>query len=358
MKTMLITGGAGFIGTNAAAYFAKKGYQVIAVDNLSRNGSVYNRDWLLSECPNGERIVFEHVDVVTDAERLGALVSEADVIIHAAGQVAVTTSVEQPLYDFEINVRGTLNVLEAARRSSRKPFVIFTSTNKVYGGLERLVFLEKETRYEIPSLPRGISEECQLDFFSPYGCSKGAADQYVRDYSRIYDLPTVVFRQSCIYGERQFGIVDQGWVSYLAALALTDRPITVFGDGKQVRDLLNISDLCRAFELAIAKKEIVRGKIYNMGGGAKRALSVGEFLKFLENKLARPLNIHFADWRPGDQKVFIADTTRAKEDFGWEPLISFEDGFTILHEWLVANHDLLEKSFKNVAESRRAVASA
>jgi CDP-paratose 2-epimerase len=340
MKKLLITGGCGFIGTNAARYFAQRGYEVLAVDNFSRPGSEENVKVL-----RAEGIACEQLDIVTQSVELAALVRTRgiEVILHAAAQVAVTTSVHNPVFDFNQNALGTLNVLEAARNAPQKPIVLFTSTNKVYGGLEQFPAQDGGKRYVLPELPQGVHENVLIDFHSPYGCSKGAADQYTRDYERIYDLPTVVFRQSCIYGPHQFGIVDQGWVAFLTMQAYFGKPITIYGDGKQVRDVLSVSDLCRAFEAAFGHIGTTRGKIYNMGGGATHSVSLLEYVDFLEKRLGKKLDVRFADWRPGDQRVYVSDISKAKRDFVWEPQQDLPEGFEAMFAWIEQNARVLEK---------------
>lgn len=343
MRTLLITGGAGFIGTNVAVYFLDRGWRVTIFDDLSRKGSGENLRWLAEKYPTGW--TFYRINIVGGAaERnfFAKKAGEADVILHAAAQVAVTSSVVDPVFDFETNARGTLNVLEAARKSPRKPIVIFTSTNKVYGELEHLEIGERERRY-IFADKLGVSENEPLDFHSPYGCSKGAADQYVHDYHRIYGLPTVVFRQSCIYGYRQFGIVDQGWVAYLTARAMLGLPITIYGDGKQVRDILFMSDLCEAMSAAIEKIDVSAGRIYNVGGGPQNTVSLLEFLERLENEIGQKIGYSFSEWRPGDQKVYISDIGKARRDLGWSPQVVTEDGIKKMIAWTGDNLELLSK---------------
>ncbi len=269
MKT-LITGGAGFIGSNLAHRLLSKDQEVVIYDNLARRGTEKNVTWLREN--HGEAFQLIRGDI-RDAQRLEKVVGEVDLIYHLAAQVAVTTSVLDPREDFGINALGTLNVLEAARRCKNKPIVVFTSTNKVYGALEGIKVVDKGGRYDFANV-KGISESYPLDFHSPYGCSKGAADQYVRDYARIYGLPTVVFRMSCIYGPRQFGNEDQGWLAHFLISSLLGRPITIYGDGKQVRDILYIDDLLAAFESAVEQVETARGRVYNIGGGRENTISV------------------------------------------------------------------------------------
>src|SRR5216683_121933 len=268
----LVIGGAGFIGSNLVSHLLAAGENVTVFDALLRPGTAHNVAWLQSH-PQSSRLRLVKADV-RDFKAVQAAVSDVDVIYHLAGQVAVTTSVTDPRTDFDINALGTLNVLEAARLGGRRPPIVITSTNKVYGELEQVAVVEERRRYRFADCPDGISEDQPLDFHSPYGCSKGAADQYVRDYARIYGLPTVVFRMSCIYGPRQFGTEDQGWVAHFIISALTGRPITIYGDGKQVRDVLYVSDLVRAFRLAVSRIDRTAGQVFNIGGGPANTLAV------------------------------------------------------------------------------------
>jgi len=278
---------------------------------------------------------------VRNFEAVQAAVREADVIYHLAGQVAVTSSVIHPRSDFEINALGTLNVLEAARLSGRQPILIFTSTNKVYGGMEDVVVVEEDTRYEYRDFPHGIPESRPLDFHSPYGCSKGAMDQYVHDYARTYDLPTVVFRMSCIYGPRQFGTEDQGWLAHFMIAAATGRPITIYGDGKQVRDVLFIEDLVRAFRLAVEKIDTTAGQVYNIGGGPSNTLSIWrEFGELLAELSGEHIPVRFDRWRPGDQSCYVSDIRKANRHMGWQPHVDKETGIRRLWEWVSSNQSL------------------
>ncbi|PMP77388.1 MAG: CDP-paratose 2-epimerase, partial [Chloroflexus aggregans] len=257
------------------------------------------------------------------------------VVYHLAGQVAVTTSVQDPRSDFEINALGTLNILEAARLAPEPPIVFFASTNKVYGGMETVDVVEEATRYRYRDLPNGVPEYQLLDFHSPYGCSKGAADQYVRDYARIYGLKTVVFRQSCIYGPRQFGVEDQGWAAHFAIAALLERPITIYGDGKQVRDMLYVDDLIAAYMAALERIDRVSGRIYNIGGGPQNALSIwAEFGPLLSRLVGRAIEVRYGDWRPGDQPVYISDITLAEQELGWRPQVSVYEGVERMVSWI------------------------
>jgi len=335
----LITGGAGFIGSNYVHRLLGRGEHVTIYDNLSRRGATANLDWL-RETFGANAFTLVHGDV-RDASLLTAAARDVDVIVHLASQVAVTTSVLHPREDFEINVTGTFNVLEAARLVGHHPAVIFASTNKVYGGMESLIVEEHDTRYAYRDYPQGIPETYPIDFHSPYGCSKGAGDQYTRDYARIYDLPTVVFRQSCIYGPRQFGVEDQGWVAWFIIAAALDRPITIYGDGKQVRDLLYVEDLLDAYDAAIANIDRVAGQIYNVGGGATNQLSVWqEFRPLLEQLTCREIPVRWRDWRPGDQRIFIADIHKAAEQLAWRPKVNVTEGITRLYHWVTENQAL------------------
>lgn len=337
---ILITGGAGFIGCNLAAACIDGGHEVTLLDNLSRRGSDANLAWLRER--HGERgFNFIRADI-RDAQAMLAAAEGQEAIYHLAAQTAVTTSVTDPRHDFEINALGTFNVLEAARRAADDPVFIYASTNKVYGGMDDALAVEQATRYVLPAYPGGVGEDRPLDFHSPYGCSKGAADQYVRDYARIYGLRSVVFRQSCIYGQRQMGVEDQGWVAWFVIAAVLGKPITIYGDGKQVRDLLHVDDLVRAFQLATQRIDITRGQVYNLGGGPVNTLSIwAEFGPLLSRLLGRQvIPASLRDWRPGDQPVFVADVARAEREFGWTPQVSVETGISRLIEWVEQNRDL------------------
>jgi CDP-paratose 2-epimerase len=338
-RNYIITGGAGFIGSNYAQRLLERGEKVTLYDNLSRAGAPRNLKWL-GETFGEKAFGFVNGDVRDEAS-LATAARDADVIVHLAGQVAVTTSVLKPREDFEINALGTFNVLEAARLSGRGPFVIYASTNKVYGGMDDVEIVENATRWEYKGLPLGCPETQPLDFHSPYGCSKGAGDQYVRDYYRIYGLPSVVFRQSCIYGPRQFGIEDQGWVAWFVIAAVTGRPLAVYGDGKQVRDLLHVDDLLDAYDAAIERQDQVRGQVFNLGGGPDNTLSVWvEFGPLLEKLLGEPMPVTRGDWRPGDQKIFVADIRKAGDALGWKPKYGVEAGIRNLFDWVSTHKSL------------------
>jgi len=338
---ILITGSAGFIGCNMAQAWRKQGHSITVYDNLSRPGSERNLEWL--RAASGGAISFIHGDI-RDAAAIAAAVHDVDIVVHLAGQVAVTTSITNPREDFEINALGTFNVLEAARNAPTPPIVMYASTNKVYGGMEDLAIVEEPTRYSYRDLPNGIPETQPLDFHSPYGCSKGAGDQYVRDYHRIYGLSTVVFRQSAIYGPRQFGVEDQGWLAHFMIATQIGRPLAIYGDGKQVRDMLYIDDLVRAYTLAIEKIDIARGKIYNIGGGAANTLSIWkEAGPQLERLLGKPIPVSYGDWRPGDQPVCIMDITKAEQELGWRPEVGVQDGIERLWNWVRDHRALFEE---------------
>jgi len=336
----VITGGAGFIGSNLAHRLIGEGHQVVVYDDLSRLGTDKNVAWL--RATHGDRWALVQADVC-DFETLRETVAGADVVYHLAAQVAVTTAVEDPRHDFQVNALGTFNVLEAARLSQSRPMVLYASTNKVYGGMEDVVVVEGQAGYAYQDYVRGIPENYPLDFHSPYGCSKGAGDQYVRDYARIYGLPTVVFRQSCIYGPRQFGVEDQGWVAWFLIAAVTGRQITIYGDGKQVRDVLWVDDLLDLYQAAVDQIDTAAGQVYNVGGGPQNVLAVWAGLgPMLEKLVGHEIEVERADWRPGDQRIFVADIGKAKRELGWKPTVGKEEGVRRLYEWVVGNRALFE----------------
>ena len=340
-RNYLVTGGAGFIGSNYAQRLIQRGESVTIYDNLSRAGAPRNIAWL--EETFGKDAFRLIVGDLRSADLLAESAKDADVIVHLAGQVAVTTSVTNPREDFEANALGTFNALEAARLSGRNPIFIYASTNKVYGGMDDVELIEETTRWRYKDLIDGCSETQPLDFHSPYGCSKGTGDQYVRDYARIYGLRSVVFRQSCIYGPRQFGIEDQGWLAWMMIAAVTGKQITIYGDGKQVRDVLHVNDLLNAYDIAIEKIDNAKGEVYNIGGGTRNVLAVWtEFGPILEGLLGKKIEVARADWRPGDQRVFYADFSKAKRELGWEPKIDLEEGMELLFEWVKENKNLFQ----------------
>ena len=319
-----ITGGIGFIGTNLADRLMREGHEVVLFDNLGRAGVEENLRWLQEQ--HFEKMLF----VQGDVRDLGAVTKAmrgADAIFHLAAQVAVTTSVVSPQEDFSINAQGTLNVLEAARQQSRMPTFLYTSTNKVYGALEHLRVVERATRYEFENLPYGVSESCPLDFHSPYGCSKGGGDQYVRDYRRIYGLPTIVFRMSCIYGPHQWGTEDQGWVAHFALTSLRGGQLTIYGDGKQVRDLLYVDDLVELMLRACASIDQTAGQVYNVGGGPSNTISVwAELCEPLRCLLGKLPPVDYGQFRPGDQRIYVSDIRKANQTLNWTPRVAITEG--------------------------------
>jgi len=339
MSHYLVTGGAGFIGSNYVSRLIERGEKVTVFDNLSRAGAPRNLKWL-TDTYGAQAFKLVQGDV-RDAAMIAETAKGVDAIIHLAAQVAVTTSVTDPRNDFEINAQGTFNVVEAARLSGSDPVLIYASTNKVYGGMDDVEVVEGATRWGYKDLPFGASESQPLDFHSPYGCSKGTGDQYVRDYARIYGLRSVVMRQSCIYGPRQFGVEDQGWVAWFIIAAVTGKPMSIYGDGKQVRDLLHVYDLLDAYDAVIKNIDTVKGDIFNVGGGPENVLSVWtEFGPMLEKLTGRSIPVARGDWRPGDQKVFVADIRKAGKVLGWKPKYSVEAGIKQLFDWVSANKNL------------------
>ena len=338
---ILITGGAGFIGVNCSQYFAKKREnRVIVLDDLSREGSEKNLEWLNERC----EIQFIQTDIRNFNELSEVIKKKGpfDLILHLAAQVAVTTSVINPREDFEINALGTFNLLEAVRKYSPNAAFIYSSTNKVYGEMEGINIIEKYGRYTYEDLPGGVDEKQNLDFHSPYGCSKGTADQYCIDFARIYGLKTVVMRQSCIYGYRQFGVEDQGWIAWFCIAAATKKSITVYGDGKQVRDVLFIDDLIQAYELAFNNTDRIAGKAFNIGGGPSRILSIHDLIQHLEKLSGKKIQFMYEGWRPGDQYVFFSDISSAEKAFGWQPQVDPIEGVEKLYNWVNENIQLFQ----------------
>ncbi len=331
---VLITGGCGFIGTNLALDRLHRGDAVRVLDNCSRAGTEKNRAHL-ERVGAGSSLDLVDGDV-RDASLVAGLAAEVDVIFHLAAQVAVTGSVVDPRTDFEINALGTLNVLEGARLSGRRPLVVYSSTNKVYGGLEDLAVERTLLRYVLPAFPDGIPESRAVDFHSPYGCSKGAGDLYTIAYARIYGIPTVVFRQSCIYGPWQYGNEDQGWIAHFLIRALRGAPITLYGDGLQVRDILFVDDLLELYDAVLGARDTVAGRAYNVGGGPGITVSLLEFVQHLRDAERLDLTVSHGDWRPDDQRVYISDVRRARADLGWSPSTTLAEGTRRLREWLEA----------------------
>ena len=338
-NTFGVTGGAGFIGVNLCDRLLSNGHEVVILDDLSRPGADKNLVWLTERHTDG--VEFIKSDISSNQERLREFAEISDVVFHLAGQVAVTASLLDPYRDFAVNAGGTLNLLEAIRQSKKQPGLIYASTNKVYGDLQELKIGETEDRYYFSDLPMGISESRALDFHSPYGCSKGCADQYVLDYGRSFELSTVVLRQSCIYGPRQFGIEDQGWLAWFVIAAVTGRQITLYGTGKQVRDILYIDDLVD-FYLTVAEEiERFAGQAFNIGGGPDQTLSLIELLSMLEDMLDRDISYVFDDARLGDQLVYVSDIRKAKMLANWAPATEIRKGLVKLVNWVQENESLL-----------------
>jgi len=334
-RKAVVTGGAGFVGTNLTARLVEDGCRVAVVDDLSRPGVDENARWLQSTF--GRRVEVLVADI-GDHWALRRALDGAGEVYHLAAQVAVTTSLDDPSADFRVNAQGTLGLLEELRRLDEPPFLLFTSTNKVYGTLPQLELRRRGDRWEPTDVAirnRGLSESLPLDFCTPYWCSKGAADQYVLDYAKSYGIPSVVFRMSCIYGPHQHGNEDQGWVAHFALRALEGLPITLYGDGAQVRDLLYVDDLVEAMQLAREHIRELAGRPFNLGGGPANAVSLLQVVEQLRS-LGTPVELGLAEERPGDQRYYVADTTRFREATGWRPLVDAQDGIERLHRWLSA----------------------
>ena len=349
-RPVLITGGSGFVGTNLAHRLCSAGEPVLVYDNLSRAGVEQNAAWLSDT--HGDLVQVENADV-RDAAALGSAVRSASAVYHLAAQVAVTSSLTGPIEDFEINARGTLNLLEAARGMTTPPPVIFTSTNKVYGHLDEVELRLNGSRYEpVDQHVRrlGISEAQPLDFYSPYGCSKGAADQYIVDYARTFGVPGVVFRMSCIYGPHQFGTEDQGWVAHFLIQAMNRRPITLYGDGKQVRDILFVEDLVDALLLARKNIRTLSGQVFNLGGGPQNTTSLLELLDWIGELDGKKARVSWGNWRPGDQRYYVSNFSKFQAATGWKPEIGMQEGVQRLHAWL--------REFRSAAAARESLATA
>ena len=340
---IFITGGAGFIGCNATKKFMDNGHKVVIFDNLSRKGTDLNLKWLKTQ----GKFDFIKGDIRNYNQVCKAFKKhkKTDVVLHLAAQVAVTLSVTNPREDFEINALGSFNICEAVRNFIPEAVLLYASTNKVYGDMKSALVVKRNKRYEYEELAGGISEEYPVDFHSPYGCSKGTADQYIKDYSRIYGIRSVNFRQSCIYGYRQMGVEDQGWVIWFIICALLNKQISIYGDGMQVRDILFIDDLVDCYLGAISKIDITNGKTYNIGGGPKNAISILDLLDILQKVTGKKINYEFSDWRPGDQKIFICDISKAKRDFSWEPKNNIETGIKKTIDWTSQNLGILKRLY-------------
>jgi CDP-paratose 2-epimerase len=342
VRPVLVTGGAGFIGSNLADRFARDGHDVLVYDALARPGVERNLEWLKKQHPNKVSAV---VADIRDENGVADAAANAQVVFHMAAQVAVTTSLSDPREDFEINIRGTLNLLDALRKRGEKVPLIFASTNKVYGDLIDIDLVKTNDAY----VPRdaavrdaGIGETRPLDFHTPYGCSKGAADQYVLDYARSFDIPTCVFRMSCIYGQRQMGTEDQGWVAHFLIRALKGEPISIYGDGCQVRDVLNISDAVEAYVQAWRNIDAVRGQAFNLGGGPQNAISLKQLILHIEDIISRPVDTRFSDWRAGDQRYYVSDTRRVRQALGLSAPTPWRAGVAALAQWLREENELTD----------------
>jgi CDP-paratose 2-epimerase len=362
MKPVLVTGGAGFIGTNLAHRLLSNGRPVLILDSLARPGVEQNLRWLRDV--HGDGLSVEVADV-RDAAVVRRAVERAGQIFHFAAQVAVTTSLGDPLDDFEVNARGTFNLLEAIRAQPVPPPLVYTSTNKVYGALEDVSLRRRTLSYE-PLEPevaaRGVSELRPLDFHSPYGCSKGCADQYVHDYARSYGLRTIVFRMSCIYGPHQHGTEDQGWVAHFLIKAFKGEPIVLYGDGMQVRDILFIDDLVNAFMLARDNISTLAGSAFNIGGGVEKTTSLMELLDRIADLRGKRISLTFEDWRTGDQRYYVSNTAKFREATGWTPKVGVDEGVERLYEWVTSaglvHGDLSDAAHAPDAHSRRVAASS
>ena len=334
---LLVTGGCGFVGSNLAAEAMRRGWQVAAFDNLYRHGSASNLEWMRGK----GAFEFVHGDIrnLTDVMRLVES-QRPDAIFHLAGQVAMTTSLADPRMDFEVNAVGSHNLLEAVRRHAPRAAILYSSTNKVYGDLEQFRYREAETRFECVDRPRGFDETTPLDFHSPYGCSKGAADQYIRDYTRVYGLNTVVFRHSTMHGGQQHATFDQGWIGWFCQKALEIRrdggkgEVSISGTGKQVRDVLHVRDVVSLYFAALERIEAVRGEVFNIGAGVENSLSLVELFALLERVLGVEIAVRRGPQRMGDQRVFIADCAKAARLLDWRPRVGCEQGVGEFLEWL------------------------
>ena len=333
-RPVLITGGAGFIGCNIANRLAEDGHEILIYDALSRPGVEQNLAWLKERHPG---LVSSITADIRDEDELARAAREAKAVFHMAAQVAVTTSLADPREDFEINIRGTLNLLDALRLKGDRTPIIFASTNKVYGDLADIDFQLDGQRY-VPQdrsvAQNGIGEARPLDFHTPYGCSKGAADQYVLDYARSFAVPAAVVRMSCIYGVRQMGTEDQGWVAHFLIRALEGQPITLYGDGHQVRDIMDVRNAVEAYVKAWRRIDRISGRAFNLGGGPDNAVSLRELIAYMGELLGREVDVRFDDWRAGDQRYFVADTRQIRDALDLSPAVPWREGVALLAEWL------------------------
>lgn len=345
--TVIVTGGAGFIGSHVAEYYSNRGFDVVCIDNLSR-GVLLQKDQSFTQnwdyLSKNKNILLVKADVRNYSE-IEPYFKDAEIVVHTAAQTAVTTSVTDPAADFSTNAQGTFNVLEAIRQSNTNPAVVYCSTNKVYGeNVNTVPVLEKETRYEFGGeFKQGIPEGFTIDLceHTPYGCSKLTGDLYMQDYAHLYGIKTGVFRMSCIYGTRQYGVVDQGWVAWFTIATLNGTPLTIYGNGKQVRDVLFVTDLVHAYDAFV--NSTLRHEVFNMGGGPENTLSLLELLDILKAETDKTVELTFSDWRPSDQKVYISDIAKAKSKLGWKPKVTPADGVGRLVSWLEGNMHLVNR---------------
>ncbi|MBV9065545.1 MAG: SDR family NAD(P)-dependent oxidoreductase [Methylobacteriaceae bacterium] len=353
-RPVLVTGGAGFIGVNLADRLAREGYSVLIFDSLARPGVDDNLQWLKSS--HADKISFACCDV-RDRAALGEAVRDCRAVFHFAAQVAVTTSLIEPRVDFDVNVGGTISLLESLRLNNPRAPLLFSSTNKVYGNLDE-VELEREEDHYLPKDARlrahGVDEHRPLDFHTPYGCSKGAADQYVLDYARSFGLLTAVMRMSCIYGPHQMGTEDQGWVAHFVYRALAGEPITIYGDGCQVRDVLHVGDAVEAYLAAWRNIGRVAGRPFNLGGGPANAVSLKRILRSIESRLGRPVGIEFADWRAGDQRYYVSDTRAIMHELELRAPKNWESGVAELITWISERKPSERKPARALGAARQA----
>ena len=334
---LLITGGCGFLGSNLASDALARGDELAIFDSLYRNGSRENLSWLQAQ----GKFTFEHGDIRNQNDITRVVQAfQPDAIFHLAGQVAMTTSIANPRMDFEVNMMGAHNLLEAVRQHAPNATVVYSSTNKVYGDLEQYAYFETDTRYQCVEHPNGFNEQTQLSFHSPYGCSKGAADQYMLDYARIFGLKTVVFRHSSMYGGRQFATYDQGWVGWFCQKAvetskgMLKEPFTISGTGKQVRDVLHADDMKRLYLAAVTNINKAKGQVFNIGGGVENSLSLLELFTLLESMIGTKMNYIKLPVRESDQRVFIADISKAANLLSWKPQVSTKHGVSSMLSWV------------------------
>jgi CDP-paratose 2-epimerase len=344
LRSILITGGAGFIGAAAAARFAIEGYSVLLFDDFSRPGSRSRANKLSSgsvEVAEGD---------IRDRQLVSKLIGSfrPSVVLHEAAQVAVTTSYANPRYDFEVNAGGTLNLLESVRTNYPQATIIVASTNKVYGELSQMSLEVSQGRYRFLNSVEGVKETQPIDFRTPYGCSKGAADLLAIEWSRSFDVQTIICRQSCIYGEGQFGVEDQGWIAWFTAAALLDLPLTVYGDGRQVRDVLHVDDLVDFYFRLVTSQETWQGEVFNIGGGPKHAVSVLEVIEKLGKLRGRGISFGFGPRRPGDQTCYVSDISKANSAVGWRPSVGVDSGIERLWSWMSQNRELVQSVIDSV----------